>query len=304
MPTQQRLIPPDPHPEIPQSLGRATVATINMKSILNDANGFIASYHKVINPYRGCTFACDYCYASNFTQSEALKQDWGNWVEVKTNAVRLFNIEPKGSLNGKSIYMATATDPYQPIEGKVRITRALLEQVLQRHPRIKLVVQTRAPLVCRDIDLFTAIQEAGGRVQVNMTVTTDSETVRKTFEPGCPSTPARLRAAAQLTSQGIQTCITITPMLPLEDPLAFASQLRETGVTRFIAQEFHLGGQANRRNIAKTDARAIQSAMKHYDCDQRTAIARYLKDYQQNVAVLNRELPSLAFGKAGFAPPF
>ena len=304
MNTQQRLLPAEPQPAIPTHLGKATVATINMKSILNDANGFIDTYHKVINPYRGCTFGCDYCYASNFTQSEALKQDWGNWVEVKTNAVRLFNIEPKGSLNGKSIYMATATDPYQPIEAKAGITRALLKQMVQRHPRIKLVVQTRAPLACRDTDLFQDITEAGGKVQVNMTITTDSEKVRKTFEPGCPSITARLKAAAALTQQNIQTCITITPMLPLDSPHNFASQLRDTGVTRFIAQEFHLRPQARGRNIAQTDARAIQSAMQHYNCDQRQAIARYLQDYKHNVAILRKELPSLALGKAGFAPPF
>ena len=101
------------------------------------------------------------------------------------------------------------------------------------------MVQTRSPLVTRDIPLFQEIEKKGGRVQVNMTVTTDDEDVRKTFEPGCPSNPARLKAIRQVQEAGIQSCITMTPLLLVRDAATFCDSLLETGVRRFIAQTFH-----------------------------------------------------------------
>ena len=75
-----------------------------------------------------------------------------------------------GALDGKRIYMSSVTDPYQTVERRTRLTRTLLEILAEKHAP-KLVVQTRSPDVVRDIDLFAAIEERGGRVQVNMTVT-------------------------------------------------------------------------------------------------------------------------------------
>ncbi len=153
-------------------------------------------------PLRGCSFGCTYCYAAFFQRTKAQQDTWGEWVTVKENAPDLIAGLPAGKLDGKRIYMSSVTDPYQPVERKSlkRIymssvtdpyqpverkslmgnTRRILELMTQRHaPR--LVVQTRSPLVTRDIDLFGKIEERGGRVQVNMTVTTDDEDVRKTF---------------------------------------------------------------------------------------------------------------------------
>ena len=131
-------------------------------------------------PLRGCSFGCTYCYAAFFQRTKAQQDTWGEWVTVKENAPDLIAGLPAGKLDGKRIYMSSVTDPYQPVERKSLITRRILELMTQRHaPR--LVVQTRSPLVTRDIDLFGKIEERGGRVQVNMTVTTDDEDVRKTF---------------------------------------------------------------------------------------------------------------------------
>ena len=113
--------------------------------------------------------------------------------------------------------MSSVTDPYQPIERQIGLTRRLLEVLAERH-KPKLVVQTRSPDVVRDCDLLSAIQNKGGRVQVNMTVTTDDEDIRKTFEPSCPSNMARIRAIGEVAAQGIDTCITLTPLLLVRDP--------------------------------------------------------------------------------------
>ncbi len=163
-----------------------------------------------INPYRGCLFGCTYCYASRFVFDDpAKKADWGHWVEVKKNAVDALMRESH-KLYGKTIFFSSATDPYQPIELRLGLTRALLEVLLLAFPA-RLHLQTRSPHVVRDIDL---LQKFGDTLDVGISVPTDSDVVRKAFEPRAPSIARRLKAARQLTEAGIKTTATVAPLLP------------------------------------------------------------------------------------------
>lgn len=293
-----------PRIPLPATIGRTTIRKIQPATLIGNATGFVKEYDAVVNPYQGCSFACNYCYASNFAPSEDLKANWGNWVHVKHNAPTLLAHTRPGSLNGKTIYVSTATDPYQPVERTAGTTRALLDTVLKHHPTAKLVIQTRAPMVTRDTDLFLGIESQGGRVQVNMTVTTDDDAIRKTYEPRCPSIQARLKAVAQLNDAGVQTCITMTPLLPLANAEAFAQTLLRTGTERFIIQSFHLPDQGASRMIARTDARALDSTARHFKCPPAQAASMYQKGYANDFQTLRRLLPNLAVGRKGFAPPF
>ena len=300
--------PPD---GIPAMLGKSRVGAVQYKTLVTKPyrDGFIGSYDFVINPYVGCTFGCEYCYASNLT-TDLQKEHWGGWVQVKTNAVEQIRNHAKGALNRHNVYMATATDPYQPIERIAGVTRGILEAIADRHPKIRLVIQTRGTLVTRDIDLYRRIIEEGGNVQINMTVTTDDDTVRKTFEPGCSSIDARMRAITAMHEAGIQSCVTITPMLPMLDPGAFAERLLGTGITRFIMQQFRYASESNRRFIAQTDERATGKAMAHYGTQtEREAITRYNADYLRAARTITRRMAeeggiSLGFDRDGFKPPF
>ena len=289
---------------VPASIGPAVVRKIQPATLIGNATGFVKLYDGVVNPYQGCSFACDYCYAANFAPSQELKANWGNWVHVKHNAPSLLAHTRPGALNQKVLYVSTATDPYQPVERTALITRTLLETVEQHHPLAKLVIQTRAPMVVRDTELFLSIERGGGRVQVNMTVTTDDDSIRKTYEPRCPSIDARLRAVEKLNAAGVQTCITLTPLLPLSDASAFAERLLATGTTRFIVQSFHLPDQGGNRMIARTDARAVHSTARHFHCPPDKAASLYQRAYAKDFQVLRTLLPNLAVGRAGFAPPF
>ena len=289
---------------IPTNLGRATIGQIRSMSLIGAGIGFMSEYDGVINPYSGCSFGCDYCYASNFAKTDQKQKTWGEWVDVKNNAADLVRALAPGYMNDRVYYVSTVTDPYQPIERKVGTTRAILEALAQNQPRVKLVIQTRSPLVTRDLDLFHQIMDQGGRVQVNMTVTTDDEEVRKLYEPGCPSIPARLRAIASVQESGVQACITMTPLLPLGSARDFAQTLRDTGVTRFIVQAFQLGNAGRGKMIAQTDSRAIASTARHFDLTEQEAVARYHREYRENLAVLKEMLPGIGQGKPGFAPPF
>ena len=175
--------------ERPDRLGHATIDYVATREILTRATGFMDAYDYTLNPYGGCSFGCTYCYAAFFAHGAAKRDHWGDWVSVKENAVQRLE-QSRKNLEGKRIYMSSVTDPYQPIERKLRLTEGLLKTLVRWRPR--LVVQTRSPDVIRDIPLFQRICAKGGRVQVNITVTTDDEDVRRTFEPYCPSNRVRL----------------------------------------------------------------------------------------------------------------
>ena len=300
---------PDPHPSLfddppppvrprPERLGRVDVDYAPVRDILTRATGFMDAYDFTLNPYSGCSFGCTYCYAAFFSYSTEKRDSWGLWVDVKENAVERLR-RRRGSLDGKLIYMSSVTDPYQPIERQIELTRGLLEMLARHRP--KLVVQTRSPDVVRDADLFREIVDRGGRVQVNMTVTTDDEDVRRTFEPFCPSNAARLRAAGELCAGGVDTCVTMTPLLLVRDAGRFAADLLDTGIRDFIVQPFHF---QRGKFIAGTRDAAMRLMAEKLSSDLQTFREAYLDHYREVREILRKRLPQLGEGKEGFRPPF
>ncbi|MCE2499809.1 MAG: radical SAM protein [Dehalococcoidia bacterium] len=303
--TQQGRFFDDSNPELlldkrPSSIGQTSIAYTPAREILTRATGFMDAYDFTLNPYSGCSFGCTYCYAAFFSRDVEKRDSWGYWVNVKENAVELMAKRKPGALDGKLIYMSSVTDAYQPAERELKLTRGILEIMADRH-KPKLVIQTRSPAVVRDCDLFRQIEENGGRVQVNMTVTTDDEDVRRTFEPFCPSNMVRLRAIGEVQAAGIDTCITMTPLLLVSSPYAFADSLVETGVQKFIAQPFHF---QRGKFLAGTRDKAFDLMAEKLGCDQASFREEYLEHYGMVFDVLRDTLPELGEGKDGFAPPF
>ena len=301
------LLPPDSlstedlREKRPNRIGETGITYGRAREILTRATGFMDSYDYTLNPYSGCFFGCTYCYAAFFSRDVEKKDSWGYWVEVKENAVELLEKRKRGTLDGKLIYMSSVTDPYQPIERELELTRRLLEVMAERSDKPKLVVQTRSPDVVRDRDLFHRIEENGGRVQINMTATTDDEDIRRIFEPFCPSNPARLNAIAQVQLAGIDACITMTPLLLVSNPVAFANSLCETGVRKFIAQPFHF---SRGKFLAGTRDQAFDLMAEKLGCDRESFYSEYVEHYKSVFGVLKDTLPELGEGKDGFRPPF
>ncbi|MDJ0618057.1 MAG: radical SAM protein [Calothrix sp. MO_192.B10] len=234
------------------------VYTQNAKSLLTKASGFIAAYDFTLNPYRGCQYGCSYCYAAAFSPNSRMRQDWGKWVIIKENAAEILDKElkkwyEKNPHRYPKIYMSSVTDPYQPIESKHQLTRRLLEVMLDYYPTPTLVIQTRSPIITRDIDYLQRFQ----RLRINMSIPTGSEIVRKDFEPRSPSIKARLNAIAKFKNsiedtKGFipKTSITITPLLPTlpDDEASFLEKLKI--VDRIVIQDFH--PSQNRSLVAST----------------------------------------------------
>jgi DNA repair photolyase len=271
------------HEPLPKQLGHAAIHPVEARGILTKASGFMAGYDYTLNPYSGCSYGCTYCYAAFFARDEEKQDTWGEWVEVKENALGLLR-RMRTDLAGKTVYMSSVTDPYQPIERKAKLVRELLKEMAPRG--VRLVVQTRSPLVVRDIDIFRQFEA----VQVNMTVTTDSETVRRVYEPHCATTEKRLAAIREVNEAGIPTMISLTPLLPIEDPHGFAAQLLGTGVKKFVVQPFH---PDRGRFVRGTREEALRVTREMSWTEE---------SYREAVAVLKEKLFDLSEGKEGFAP--
>ncbi len=269
----------------PDKLGHASISYKQVGTLLNKTSGFMGGYDYSLNPYSGCAFGCTYCYAAFFARDNEKREQWGYWVNVKENALALLKKIRHKPITGKTVYMSSVTDPYQPIERKIELTRDILKELLHYH-QPRLVVQTRSPLVTRDIDLFKQFKV----VQVNMTITTDSEKVRKIFEPLCPGNKARLNAIKDVHDAGVNSCITMTPLLPLENPHNFAKSLLETGIKKFIIQPFH-------KDRGKFTAGTREEAMKLFKEFNWTN-----ERYQEVESIIKTYIPNIGIGKDGFAP--
>jgi DNA repair photolyase len=244
-----------------QPAGHIQVRDIVARGILTETRGFTSvevpgtGFHYSLNPYRGCAFNCSYCYAPAFVFDDGARQNWGRWVEVKSNAVELLrDAGRRGKLRGKNVYMSTVTDPYQPVERKLELIRACLQVLLAYPPRL-LTVQTRSPLVMRDIDLFREM--VLGRIAVCMSITTDDETVRRIFEPQCAPIAARIEAIRSIREAGIPTQASIAPVLP-SDPEHLAAML-DPAVDWVVVSTFRDDGGQGR----KTRAQAAELYQRH-----------------------------------------
>jgi DNA repair photolyase len=179
------------------------IKEIRSKTILSASK----IYDYVINPYTGCQHACNYCYARFMKKFSRHKEPWGEFVDVKINAADLLLVEINKKKRGK-IWISGVCDPYQPLEEKYNITRKCLDILAQNNWPV--VIQTRSPLVLRDINILKGVKD----IEVGLTVTTADDDIRKLFEPKAPPIGERIRTLHELHQSGIKTYAMIAPILP------------------------------------------------------------------------------------------
>lgn len=179
------------------------VKEVQAKAILSKSK----VYSYAINPYTGCQHACSYCYARFMKRVSGHKEPWGEFVDVKINAANLLRLEINKKKRGK-VWISGVCDPYQPLEVKYKLTRQCLEILAQNNWPV--IIQTRSPLVLRDIDILKETLD----FEVGFSVTTADEGIRKLFEPNAPPINDRIKALDELHKAGIRTYAMIAPMLP------------------------------------------------------------------------------------------
>ncbi len=215
-------------PTSPPLSPRSLIDLVEARTILTAASGYLCDFDWSLQPYSGCQFHCAYCYvqAMRIQRANRYGRPWGSWLAAKTNAAALLARDvARGRVRGRKIFMSSVTDPYVPAERRLRITRAVLEVLLEAARSGDgpghLVLQTRSPDVLRDLDLLVGL---GRSVVLHMTITTDRDEVRRAFEPDSPSITRRVEALAAARAAGVPTRATISPLLPC-DPERLAALL-------------------------------------------------------------------------------
>ena len=171
-------------------------------------------FARTINPYRGCEFACRYCYARytheflNFDDPAAFERE----IYLKQNLAWLLEQELRSFDPAQEIAIGTATDPYQPIERTARITRSVLE-VLSRQRGLRIGLVTKSTLIERDLDLLTAIA-AHNTLTLHITITTTDAALARKLEPRAPRPDLRFETVRRLREAGLTVGVLCSPLLP------------------------------------------------------------------------------------------
>jgi DNA repair photolyase len=222
------------------------------RSILNRCDSDRVPFSWTVNPYRGCEFGCQYCYArytheymeldgADFERKIYVKQDAGPLAgrDLATEKVR-----------SEHIAIGTATDPYQPAEREFGATRAILEKMAMREG-LSVSITTKSNLVVRDLDLLRRIAEHSA-IHVNMTVTTLRPRLARMLEPRAPRPDLRLEAVRALRAAGIAAGVFAMPVLPgltdaEADLDALARASRDAGAQWFAARVLYLMPSAQKQ---------------------------------------------------------
>lgn len=220
------------------------IREVEAKSILTKQNkGFLTEgpypFTHTLSWAVGCgfghTYCGDYCYARtlpNWYYNRQADETWGDALVLKTNAPQLLDSKLSRSTDRTSsrIFMSSVTDPYQPLERKVRLTRQCLQVFAQYDDLDLLVIQTRSPLVQDDFDLIASIPYAW----LSMTIETDRGELP--YGPSDGFIQSRLETVAAAVNAGVRTQITVSPCLPYSEQ--FADKLIATGVGRVVVDTF------------------------------------------------------------------
>jgi len=182
------------------------------RSALNRVQGMPFAW--TLNPYRGCTHGCHYCFARRYHVQFEMDSDdeFASVILVKTNFVEVLKRElDKPTWTREQVALGTATDPYQPIEGHYRLTRRALEALARGRTPVGLV--TKGPMVVRDRDVLLELSRAAS-VTVCMSVPTVDEDAWRILEPGTAHPLQRLRAVRELVDAGINAGVLMAPIVP------------------------------------------------------------------------------------------
>jgi DNA repair photolyase len=263
---QLDLLPSTPEParrwEVLDERERGTrFLALSVRSVLNTAAATGMGFWS-INPYVGCEFGCTYCYARDthryaMERSGAAAEPMPAWeaferrILVKTGVAEVLarTLDP-ARLGGHSLVIGTATDPYQPAERRFRLTRRVLEVLLQ-YRGLGLGIITKSPLVTRDLELLRRLAERH-EVTVNISLATLDRRLARRLELRSPVPAARIRALARLTAGGVHAGLLVAPILPgITDGRAQLDRLlgaaKEAGARYVVGSALRLGPAARHR---------------------------------------------------------
>ncbi len=268
---------PDALPAAARRADQARYQPVRVKSALARARGM--PFKWALNPYRGCTHGCEYCYARKYQAHLELGagDDFSSLIFVKENLPEVLARElRRPGWARETVAIGTATDPYQPIEGQARITRRCLEAL--HASRTPFSIVTKGPLVVRDVDILVSAARGAG-CQVFVSVPTVDRDAWTRLEPGTAPPEQRLRAVGELADAGIDAGVLMMPLVP-------GITTSRAAVSRTLSA------------LAQAGARFVGANVAHFEAGAR----------EHFFAFLAREYPALVEGYAhlyrrAYAPP-
>jgi DNA repair photolyase len=188
--------------------------TLPVRSLLNKCSSPRMPFTWTVNPYRGCEFACKYCYARYTHEFMEMRDglDFERKIYIKQQAAWLLRRDLKKVKRGESIAIGTATDPYQPAEKRAEITRSVLEE-LSLHHGLDVSIVTKSNLVARDTDVLLRLAEHNS-IYVNLTITTLDTELARILEPRAPRPDLRLETVRRLNEAGVPAGVICAPVVP------------------------------------------------------------------------------------------
>jgi DNA repair photolyase len=204
--------------------------TLPAKSLLNRCvSNRNLPFTWTINPYRGCEFGCQYCYA-RYTHEFMEMRDGAEFeqkIYVKQHTADLLRRELRRVKPGEPIALGTATDPYQPAERRYEVTRGILEE-FARHRGYELGIVTKSNLIVRDVDLLREVSRSNA-LSIHITITTLNVELARILEPRAPRPDLRMDAVRQLSQAGLTVGVSCSPVLPgiTDSPADLEAVVRE-----------------------------------------------------------------------------
>ena len=234
--------------DAPEAMG-INFHEVRARSALNHVPGGRYGFNWTINPYRGCTHACVFCFArrSHTYLDFDAGRDFEREIVVKVNVPELLRAElAKPTWGRELVALGTNTDPYQWVESRYRMMPEILAAL--EEARTPVSVLTKSPLVMRDVEIFERLVAKGLPVSVNLSVPTLDEKAWRATEPHTPSPSARLDAVAELRRRGIESGVLIAPLMPgindtPEQVQPIVDRAREAGATFLGGVALHLRGE-------------------------------------------------------------
>src|SRR2546428_210827 len=240
-------VPTTLHPRLFKATGARVLpqvewVEIQVKAVLNRVQGM--PFRWSINPYRGCSHSCIFCYARRthwFLDQDGVN-GWGSRIFVKVNAPEVLRRElAHHSWTREEVHLGTVTDPYQPAEGSYKISRQILEALLAAQTPVNIV--TRSTMIVRDVDLLTRLA-AGPGAMVCFSIATMDAAVAREIEPDVPPPLRRLEALRSFAQAGVPVAVLLAPVIPgiTDHPKQLAAVVmaaRDYGTPSPLTNTFH-----------------------------------------------------------------
>jgi DNA repair photolyase len=271
-----------------------TFYEIHAKSIVSEVpKSSRMMFRYTINPYRGCTHACKYCFARNTHTYLDLDagQDFDTKVVVKVNAPELLRAKlASPSWTGEHIAMGTNVDPYQRAEGRYKLTRRIIEAL--RDAANPFSILTKGTLIMRDLDLLLSAAEVTD-VGLNVSAAFVDKSLWRAIEPGTPAPERRIEACAALNDAGLRCGVLMGPVVPYlsDSPAQLAAVVRqaaEAGAAHVTAIVLHLRPGAREWFLGWLREAHPELVPRYAELYGRGAYAR--KDYQARITGQVRDL--------------